>query len=77
MTKNYSNLQFVKNQHDTYLGFQTYKVWYFASFILVLGPKIEILYFAPPGIVKKQFRPPPRGGEFENPEAEPRGILFD
>ncbi len=29
----------------------------FAGFILASGPKTEILYFAPPGIAKRQFRP--------------------
>ena len=45
---------------------------YFAG----LGAKPEILYFAPPGIVKKkQFRPPPRGGNIGNLEAEPSRII--
>jgi hypothetical protein len=42
-----------------------------------LRAKTEILYFAPPGIAKKQFRPPPRGGMIGNPEAEPSGNYKD
>tara|TARA_R110000868_G_scaffold282657_1_gene542975 strand:- start:442 stop:597 length:156 start_codon:yes stop_codon:yes gene_type:complete len=34
-------------------------------------------YFAPPGIAKRQLRPPPRGGEFRNPEVEPSGNYLD
>ncbi len=41
------------------------------------GPKTEILYFTPPEIAKRQFRPPPRGGKFGNPEAEPSGNYLD
>tara|TARA_R110002049_G_scaffold301845_1_gene494269 strand:+ start:6152 stop:6286 length:135 start_codon:yes stop_codon:yes gene_type:complete len=44
---------------------------------LASGPKTEILYFAPPGIAKRQFRPPPRGGKFGNPEAKPSGNYLD
>tara|TARA_R110002126_G_scaffold3545_5_gene20339 strand:+ start:1413 stop:1697 length:285 start_codon:yes stop_codon:yes gene_type:complete len=50
---------------------------YFASFILALEPKTEILYFAPPGIAKRQFRPPQRGDKFGNPEVEPSGNYLD
>ena len=39
--------------------------------------KLSGLYFAPPGIAKRQFRPPPRGGEFGNPEVEPSGNYLD
>ena len=51
---------------------------YYTGFILSLGPKPEILYFAPPGIAKKkQFRPPLRGGNIGNLEAEPARNYLD
>ena len=48
----------------------------FCRFHFGLGAKNQILYFAPPGITKRQFRPPRRGGEIRKPQGRAIGELF-